>query len=592
MRIGLSCLLVVAFISGCSRAPQPAGQGESRAGKALHQLFTEEWAARMRDEPLFATASDVHDYDDRLPAVTPADFDRRLQQDRGFQERLDKISRGALTHDDQVNYDLFEFILKHRIALAAFKPWRIPLVSDEGFHTEVMRMSVGVRMTTAKDYENYIARLHALPAYFEQQIANLRQGMADGFTMPAAILPGVIKVMEGQQYTSAEKSPLWEPLARMPDTITAAHQERLRSAARSAIESDAIPAYRQLFEFFNKEYLPAARKTIGASDLPEGKEYYAELVRYFTNLDVTPDEVHEIGLREVARIRAEMDAVIKETGFKGDFAAFLKFLRTDPRFYARTPDELLKDASYIAKQIDGMLPGYFGKLPRLPYSVQPVPAELAPNYTAGRYTPPPIGGTKGGEYWVNTFALDKRPLYALPALTLHEAVPGHHLQGSLARELENVPAFRLDFYPHAFGEGWGLYSEKLGKEMGLYKTPYDEFGRLTYEMWRACRLVVDTGMHAKGWSREQALEYLGSNTALPLHEVRTETDRYIAWPGQALAYKMGELKILELRRKAHDTLRERFDLRAFHDAVLQNGGVPLPMLERQIDEYIAAAQRK
>jgi uncharacterized protein (DUF885 family) len=378
----------------------------------------------------------------------------------------------------------------------------------------------------------------------------------------------------------------------MPDTIGATDQERLKSAARSAIESDAIPAYRRLLEFFNKEYLPAARRTIGASDLPDGQAYYAALVRYFTNLDVTPDEVHEVGLKEVARIRAEMDAVIKETGFKGDFAAFLKFLRTDPRFYAKTPDELLKDASYIAKQIDGMLPGYFGKLPRLPYSVQPVPAELAPNYTAGRYTPPPIGGTKGGEYWVNTYALDKRPLYALPALTLHEAVPGHHLQGALARELENVPAFRLDFYPHAFGEGWGLYSEKLGKEMGLYKTPYDEFGRLTYEMWRACRLVVDTGMHAKGWSREQALEYLGSNTALPLHEVRTETDRYIAWPGQALAYKMGELKILELRKKAHDTLGEHFDLRAFHDAVLENGGVPLPILEHQIDEYIAAGQKK
>ncbi len=320
--------------------------------------------------------------------------------------------------------------------------------------------------------------------------------------------------------------------------------------------------------------------------------YYDALVRYFTNLEVTPDQVHEIGLGEVARIRSEMETVIRQTGFKGDFAAFLKFLRTDPRFYAHTPDELLKDASYIAKQIDGILPGYFGKLPRLPYSVQPVPAELAPNYTGGRYSPPPIGGNKGGEFWVNTYALEKRPLYVLTALALHEAVPGHHLQGSLARELENVPPFRLDLYPHAFGEGWGLYSEKLGKEMGMYKTPYDEFGRLTYEMWRACRLVVDTGMHAKGWSRDRAMEYLASNTALSLHEVRTETDRYIAWPGQALAYKMGELKILELRAKAHDALGERFDLRAFHDAVLENGGVPLPILEHQIDEYIAAAQKK
>jgi uncharacterized protein (DUF885 family) len=415
--------------------------------------------------------------------------------------------------------------------------------------------------------------------------------MADGFTLPAVIMPGVIKVVEGQQYTAPEKTPFWEPFTRFPDTISAADRERLMTAARSAIQGDTIPAFNKLLTFFSKEYLAAARRTIGASDLPDGKAYYEASVRFYTNLDVTPDQVHELGLSEVARIHAEMDAVIKQTGFKGDFAAFLKFLRTDPRFYAKTPDELLKDASYIAKQIDGLLPGYFGKLPRQPYSVQPVPAELAPNYTAGRYSPAPLGGLKGGEYWVNTYALEKRPLYALTALTLHEAVPGHHLQGALARELENVPPFRLDLYPHAFGEGWGLYSEKLGKEMGMYKTPYDEFGRLTYEMWRACRLVVDTGMHWKGWTREQALEYLASNTALSLHEVETETNRYIAWPGQALAYKMGELKILELRKRAHDALGDRFDIRAFHDAVLENGGVPLPILETQIDEYIAAAQR-
>jgi uncharacterized protein (DUF885 family) len=353
-----------------------------------------------------------------------------------------------------------------------------------------------------------------------------------------------------------------------------------------------LPAYRELLTFFRTAYLPGARRTIGASDLPQGKDYYAELVKFFTNLEVTPTEVHATGLAEVARIRAEMDAVIVKTGFKGDFAAFLEFLRTDPRFYAKTPDELLKDASYIAKQIDGLLPGYFGKLPRLTYSVQPVPAELAPNYTGGRYSPPPIGGTRGGEFWVNTYALEKRPLFSLTALALHEAVPGHHLQGSLARELEDVPPFRRDFYPHAFGEGWGLYSEKLGIEMGLYKTPYDEFGRLSYEMWRACRLVVDTGMHSMGWTRERALQYLAANTALSAQEVRTETDRYIAWPGQALAYKMGELKIVELRARARKALGEKFDLRAFHDAVLDNGGVPLPLLEKQIDEYIATTLGK
>jgi uncharacterized protein (DUF885 family) len=302
--------------------------------------------------------------------------------------------------------------------------------------------------------------------------------------------------------------------------------------------------------------------------------------------------VHELGVKEVARIRAEMDAIMRQTGFQGDFPAFLQFLRTDPQFYARTPDELLKDASFIAKQIDGLLPGYFGKLPRMPYSVQPVPAELAPNYTGGRYSPAPIGGRTGGEFWVNTYDLPKRPLYSLTSLALHEAVPGHHLQISLGRELTDVPPFRLDFYSHAFGEGWGLYSEKLGEEMGLYKTPYDHFGRLSYEMWRACRLVVDTGMHALGWSRERALKYLADNTALSNQEVRTETDRYIANPGQALAYKMGELKLWELRAKAQHALGERFEVREFHDAVMANGSIPLPVLERQIDEYIAAAGRK
>jgi uncharacterized protein (DUF885 family) len=578
------------FIALCTVSIHAEGTADAKA--QLHSLLDDEWSARLRDDPLFATQSGVRTFDDRLPIVTPAALAARAKQDQEFARRLGEIDRKALTPADQTNYDLFAFILRHRNALAPYRAWRIPLTSDEGFHVEVMRMSVGVAMSSVRDYENYIARLRAVPAYFRQQIANLRQGMTDGFTLPAAIVPGIIQVMEGQQYKSAKESPFYEPFTRFPDTISPAEQQRLRDAGSAVIDSAVLPAYRELLTFFKTSYLRGARSSIGASDLPQGKDYYAALVRFFTNLDVTPGQVHATGLAEVARIRGEMDAVIRNTGFQGTFAEFLQFLRTDPRFYAKTPAELLKEASFIAKQIDGLLPGYFGKLPRLTYSVQPVPAELAPNYTGGRYSPPPIGGTKGGEFWVNTYALEKRPLFSLTALALHEAVPGHHFQGSLARELEDVPPFRLDFYPHAFGEGWGLYSEKLGIEMGLYKTPYDEFGRLSYEMWRACRLVVDTGMHSMGWSRERALQYLADNTALSAQEVRTETDRYIAWPGQALAYKMGELKIVELRARARRALGERFDLRAFHDAVLDNGGVPLPLLERQIDEYIAAALKK
>jgi uncharacterized protein (DUF885 family) len=337
------------------------------------------------------------------------------------------------------------------------------------------------------------------------------------------------------------------------------------------------------------EYTTRARMSVGASDLPRGREYYAHLVRYYTTLDVTPEQVHAIGLAEVARIRAEMEAVMRKTGFQGSFAEFLTFLRTDPRFYAPTAEELLKTACAMSKKADGSLPALFGRLPRIPYTVEPVPDHLAPKYTGGRYVEPPADGTRPGIYWVNTYALDKRPLYTLEALTLHEAVPGHHLQVALSQELTGLPQFRRFSDVGAFGEGWALYSEWLGREAGFYRDPYSEFGRLTYEMWRACRLVVDTGLHAMGWTRQQAIDYLVANTALSIHECTTETDRYISWPGQALCYKMGELKIRELRKRAETALGERFDVRGFHDAVLANGMVPLPVLEAQVDAWIAAS---
>jgi uncharacterized protein (DUF885 family) len=580
------------MLAGASCAAGGAARGPALSTHPLHVLLAEEWAARMRDDPLLATQSNVHDYDHLLPSVTPAAYDWQHQRDRRFEERLAHIDRGALSDEDKVNYDLFAFVLHHRIALAPFRAYRISLTSDEGFHVDVMRMAAGVPMHRARDFENYVARLHAVPAYFAQQEQNLRQGLAEGFTLPAAVLPGIEQVLKGQQYASAENTPFFEPFHHFPDGLAVSDRERLREAGRRAIEKDVIVAYRKLLGFFTTEYRQRARATIAASDLPDGTAYYGARVRYFTNLDVTPEHVHRIGTGEVARIRAEMEQVIGQTGFRGSFTDFLAFLRTDAQFYVKTPRELLDRASAIAKEVDGVLPSYFGKLPREPYSVKPVPDELAPNYTGGRYVPAPIGGTKGAEYWVNTYALEKRPLYALTALTLHEAMPGHHLQGALARELTHVPPFRLDFYPHAFGEGWALYAEKLGIEMNLYKTPYDHFGRLSYEMWRACRLVVDTGLHALGWTRERALDYLANHTALSTQEVRTEIDRYIAWPGQALAYKIGELKIFELRAKAKRLLGQKFDIRAFHDAVLGNGGVPLPLLERQIDAYIADAMRR
>lgn len=557
----------------------------------LTRLFADERASIWRDDPLSATSDGVHTYDDRLPVVTPADQVKRLDEDRAFIVRLHAIDRARLSTQEQVSYDLFAFMVGERVTLARYREWRMPLNSDSGFHVDVLLMHETAAPKTVHDYENYIVRLKDVPRYFRENIDNMRTGLKDGFTLPSEILDGVSKVVAGEQFKRPEDCPLFEPFGNFPTTVPVGERPSLAAEGRAAIASAVIPAYAEFQRFFETEYRPHARKTLGASELPDGKAYYADLVRYFTTLpDAAPEAIHKLGVSEVARIHAEMLGVIKQTGFKGSFADFLTFLRTDPQFYAKTPDELLKDAAYTAKQIDERLPRFFGRLPRMTYGVDPVPAAIAPNYTSGRYNPGPLGSA--GQYWVNTYALNMRPLYMLTSLTLHEAVPGHHLQISLAREMTNVPDFRRSFYPNAFGEGWALYAEKLGVEMGMYHTPYENFGRLAYEMWRACRLVVDTGIHSMGWSRQQAVDYLTENTSLSKQEIRTEVDRYIAWPGQALAYKMGELKISALRHRAEAALGPRFDLRAFHDAVLANGGVTLPVLEENIDAFIAAQKAK
>jgi len=563
--------------------------GADSANQVLARLFADERASYWKNDPLEATSDGIHTYDDRLAHVTPADMALQLDEDKAFVERLRAIDRSQLSPSDRISDDLFAFMVGERVTLARYREWRMPLNSDSGFHVSVLLMGGATSLQTVADYEHYIARLNDVPRYFAENIANMREGLKDGFTLPKEILGGVSKVVAGEQYAKPEDCPLFGPFVHIPAGVPEAERARLVAEGRAAIVGSVIPAYAEFQSFFETEYRPHARDTLGASALPDGRAYYADLVRYYTSLpDATPEAIHALGLSEVARIHGEMLDVIRETGFNGSFADFLHFLRSDPQFYAKTPDELLKDAAYIAKQIDEKLPKFFGRLPRMPYGVDPVPAAIAPNYTSGRYNPGPIGGA--GQYWVNTYALNMRPLYMLTSLTLHESVPGHHLQISLAREMTGGPAFRLNFYPNAFGEGWGLYAEKLGVEMGMYKTPYDNFGRLAYEMWRACRLVVDTGIHSMGWNRQQAIDYLTENTSLSEQEVRTEIDRYIAWPGQALAYKMGELKILELRHRAERELGSRFDLRAFHDAVLENGGVTLPVLENRIDAWIAKAR--
>ncbi len=558
-----TCLLIVS-----------ANAGESRT------IYDQYWAFELQQNPFLATTSGDYRFNTRVPDVSAQAQRSRLQKLGEFASQLQ--SRG-----DSLNADILRFILTHELALGQFAPWRMPFLSDAGFHMDVGYVVSSTRFEGSDDYNDYLARLAALPGYLEQNRVNMQLGIEAGFTQPREIMENILPSFDAQVTTSAEEHPLYAPFHEMPGNLSAEEKQRLRAAAQRLLAEEVIPAYAGIRDFMRERYVPYARTTLGASELPDGEAYYAALVRYYTTLDsATPDNVHDRGLREVARIRAEMRDIIAETGFDGSFDAFLEFLRTDPQFYPKTPQELLMRAAWIAKKTDGRLPAFFGKLPRQPYSVDPVPAEIAPNYTAGRYVPAPPGGPRGGQYWVNTYALDTRALYQLVALSLHEGVPGHHLQGALAYEIEDAPEFRKQFYPHAYGEGWGLYAEKLGVEMGMYDTPYDHFGRLSYEMWRACRLVVDTGIHAKGWTRQQAIDYLASNTALSMHEVSTEIDRYIAWPGQALAYKIGELTIWDLRREAEAALGDAFDIRDFHDVMLTSGGVPLDILAAMVRQYI------
>ena len=560
---------------------------QTSAATELHQLFADEWNYRLERDPLFASSRGVTDYNDRLPDMTATALQRAREQDQRFFERLEAIDRNTLSPDDQTNYDLFEFVVGHRANLAQYRTYRMPFTSDSGFHIRVQRMYESMPFRTTEDYELYLSRLSAVGPFFTQNIDNMRAGLADGFTQPRVILDGIVPSISGAMVDDPEDSIFFTPFLGIPEFISGEDADRLRAQAIAAIAETVVPAYREYLRFFTDEYIPGARESLGASALENGRAYYEDLTRFFTSLDdATPDDIHDLGLREVARIRAEMDDIIEQVDFDGTFAEFIEFLRTDPQFYVDDPEQLLKEASWIAKKVDGQMPAFFRTLPRMSYGVMAVPDDLAPNYTTGRYWGAPVGGMRGGYYLVNTYALDKRPLYALPALTVHEGVPGHHHQISLAQEQGQLPEFRKTFYPHAFGEGWGLYSEKLAVEMDIYETPYDHFGRLSYEMWRAVRLVVDTGMHYKGWTRDEALQYLADNTALSLQNVRTEIDRYISWPGQALAYKMGELKFLELRARATEALGEDFDIRDFHDAVLINGGVPLDMLDGAVDRYV------
>lgn len=588
------CLLLVS-LSACQLQPSaPTTSAAHTIGVAatknatsreLQSIIDDAWQVRLDFNPELAYALGDSAAAGKLANLSPQALNLQAQRQRALLIRLQQLDNAVLTKDERINAQILQYQLQNSVDMYRYHDHYLPISAESGFHAYIASIAKG-RFTHEQDYQDYLAKLQALPTYFAQQTYWLKQGLAAGITPAKVVLTGFEDSISAF-IVPAEQSGYFKPFTQYPEHFSPQQKAQLTAQGLELIRSAVLPAYRTYFDFMTQEYIPGARSSIAASDLPGGKDFYANRVRYYTTLPMTADEVHQLGLKEVKRIRAEMQTIIDDIGFEGDFDAFLHFLRTDPQFYPQTAEELLKEAAYIAKQADAILPRYFGRLPRTPYGIQQVPAEIAPKYTTGRYS----GSSRDDEpgyYWVNTYALDKRPLYEMEALTLHEAVPGHHLQISLNQELTSLPNFRRYSYISAFGEGWGLYAEYLGLEAGFYQDPYSHFGRLTYEMWRAARLVVDTGMHAKGWSRQQALDFMASNTALSMHNVTTEIDRYISWPGQALSYKIGELTIKRLRHQAETALEEDFDIRAFHDAILANGSVPMSVLEAQIEDFIAA----
>ena len=556
----------------------------------FREIYEKEWTFRMSEFPMYASYVGIDDYADQLRDASEEAEERRYRYWKGIRTELDEVSCQRLDRTDCINYRIFVKQIDNFLAEFETRGYLIPFTSDTGFYIQLGRLPADTDFSSTTDYRNYLGRLHQMPRLMDQYIALMRTGLELGITQPQVILKGRDEPIKAQIVDNVTDSPFYAPFKEMPESVSGGDRAELLATAEKVILGEVIPAYRRLHEFYNKEYMPGARSSLGATELPDGKRFYQAKIQLYATVDMTPEEIHAIGREQVARIRAEMEEIIREVGFEGDFAAFLEFLRTDPQFYAKTPKELLAHASYYAKKIDGRLPMLFGHMPRQPYGVAPVPEELAPFYTSGRYVGAPLEAHRGGYYWVNTYALESRPLYAIPALTLHEGAPGHHTQNALAAEQEGLPPFRRYDYISAYGEGWGLYSEKLGLEMDIYETPYEHFGRLTYEMWRACRLVIDTGIHAMGWTRQQALDFLASNTALSIREVTTEIDRYISWPVQALSYKLGEYTIWQLRDQAERDLGDDFDIRAFHDFILSLGSVPLDVLTEETQRWIAQQQ--
>lgn len=554
--------------------------------KKLNHLLDEIWNWELNHSPILATRLGTPQKSARLADLSPEALNRKNQQALGFMKKLKKVKLKKLDISEKISLSVQILRLQNQIDRYKYNDQFIPFTSESGFYSGLAFLPGTHKFNNVQDYQFYLERLSDFPRHFSEQTFWLREGIKAGKTQPLEVIDIVPQLVNNFIFENSTESPFYRPFAKESvASVSEQEWQELQKEAQHIISNQVTVAYQKFHEFLLDEYLPAAKEELGATSWPDGKSYYQNRAAYYTTTSMGVDEIHKLGLSEVKRIRNEMQHVIDALNYDGDLAQFIQFLRTDPQFYAKSEQEIMRYAAYLSKKIDGKLPKLFSYLPRTPYGVEPVPANIAPNYTTGRYISP-TNDTTPGYYWVNTYALDKRPLYALPALTLHEAVPGHHLQIALSRELEGLPNVRRYTYISAFGEGWGLYSEYLGKEVDFYETAYDEFGRLSYEMWRATRLVVDTGIHTKNWTRQQAVQYMLDNTALSEHNVRTEVDRYITWPAQALSYKIGELTIKRLRKEAESSLQDKFDVREFHKAVLEHGSVPLTTLENNIRAYI------
>ena len=550
-------------------------------------LLDEHWEWSLANHPVMASMIGERRYNDQWSDMTPGAIEMRHKDTREFLRRAYAIDRNALSESDQLNYELFRRQLQDDVDQHQFKDYLMPF-SHRGGIQNLENLTNQLRLVTVEDFENWLSRIEQIEVLIDREIALAEQGRRSGYMPPKILMQRIPNQLALQVVDDASDSPLFEAFEKLPESFSAADRERLRAAAIDAIEDKVLPAYKKLERYFNNRYLPAARDTIGQSALPNGNAWYEHLTRSFTTTRMTPDEVHRLGLDEVKRIRGEMQKIIEEVEFDGSFQDFLVFLRTDPQFYYDNPDDLYQAYLATSKRIDPELVNLFGVLPRMPYGVKPIPDAIAPDTTTAYYSRPAADGSRAGTYWVNLYKPEVRPKFEIEVLSVHEAMPGHHLQIALQQELGDMPEFRRFLGFTAFIEGWGLYSERLGYDLGLYKDPYSRFGQLTYDMWRAVRLVVDTGIHYKGWTRQQAIDFFKDNAAKTEHDIVNEIDRYISMPGQALAYKIGQLKILTLRERAERRLGEEFDIRAFHDELLGAGALPLDLLEQRMDSWLAS----